>query len=151
MISYTTGNIFESGKQVLVNPVNCVGVMGRGLAKQFRGKFPDNFNTYAAACANGEMVPGNVLMVLVGGPGPVHYIANFPTKRHWRDSSRLDDIEMGLASLYTRMRVMHLNSVAIPAIGCGLGGLDWNVVRPKIEHAFFRSIGTDVVIYEPRR
>lgn len=136
MIEFVTGNILDCPAEVLVNPVNCVGVMGRGLALQIRNVFPENFVAYKAACRRGIVRPGHVFGVEVGSPGLLRWIVNFPTKRHWRDRSRIEDIEEGLGDLVRFLREIQGGSVAVPALGCGLGGLDWETeVRPRIEKA----------------
>lgn len=134
MIKYVSGNIFDSKATALVNPVNCVGVMGRGLALEFKKRYPENFRIYAEACARGEVRPGRILVV-----PPV---INFPTKRHWREPSRLEDITAGLQAL----RSVLGDSVAIPPLGCGLGGLPWPQVRNEIEK-ILSDYPCDIFIY----
>lgn len=142
-------NIFESSAEALVNPVNCVGVMGKGLALQFRQAYPENFQAYAQVCARGEVRPGRVLVYETGLVQP-RWIINFPTKRHWRDRSRLEDIEAGLVDLVRVVRELGIRSIAVPPLGCGLGGLDWGEVRPRIEAALGSLEGVEVQIYGPR-
>ena len=125
MIEYKTGDILREDAEALVNAVNCVGVMGRGIALQFKRAFPENFKAYAARCRRGEMQPGRVFVFETGRVRPPRYIVNFPTKRHWRESSRIEDIESGLASLVAEIRARSIRSVAVPALGSGLGGLHW--------------------------
>ena len=132
-----------------MNPVNCVGVMGRGLALAFRERFPGNFAAYAAACRRGAVVPGEMFVFDTGQERP-RLIVNFPTKRHWRDASRMEDLERGLDSLAEHVRESELRSIALPALGCGLGGLDWSEVRPRIEAAFAPLEGVRVLLHEPR-
>jgi len=131
-----------------VNAVNCVGVMGKGLARQFKDAHPENFAGYAAACARGEVRPGRVLVVDTGRELP-RYIINFPTKRHWRDRSRLEDIEAGLAALVHELRERRIASVAIPPLGCGLGGLDWADVRPMVVRALQDAPDVEALVFEP--
>jgi len=143
------GDILQANAQALVNTVNCVGVMGRGIALQFRQAYPDNFRAYAQACRQGAVVPGQMFIHATGQPaGPTHII-NFPTKRHWRDKSRLDDIAAGLVALVAAVERLGIRAIAIPPLGCGLGGLDWAVVRPRIERAFADLAEVEVLLYEP--
>lgn len=140
-------DILRSAAEALVNPVNCVGVMGAGLAKQFKAAFPDNFEAYEAACRRGEISPGRIHAFDRGPDCMPRWVINFPTKRHWREASRLDDIEKGLDSLEETIRKLGIRSLAIPPLGCGLGGLDWDDVRPRI--IFHLSELVDLEIYMP--
>ena len=148
MIELRRGDLFAADAEALVNPVNCVGVMGRGLALAFRERFPDNFAAYAAACRRGAVVPGEMFVGATGRERP-RLIVNFPTKRHWRDASRMEDLVRGLESLAELVRTRDLRSIALPALGCGLGGLDWSEVRPRIEAAFAPLEGVRVFLHEP--
>lgn len=149
MIRFTQGDILKADAAALVNTVNCVGVMGRGIAAQFRKAFPENFRAYKLACGRGAVVPGEVLVVETGeGTGP-RWIINFPTKRHWRGKSRIEDIEAGLRALVAEVERRGIRSIAIPALGCGLGGLAWDDVRPRIERAFASLADVDVQVFEP--
>ena len=150
MIRFTTGDILQARAEALVNTVNSVGVMGRGIALQFKRAFPANFKAYAAACEHGEVGPGRTFVFDTGELGPPHYIVNFPTKRHWRDKSRIEDIRSGLAALVEDVRRREIRSIAIPPLGSGLGGLNWSQVRPLIENAFAVLPDVDVVVFEPR-
>ena len=135
MIRFKSGDILAEDAEALVNPVNCVGVMGRGLALQFKKAFPENFLAYATACEEGGFRPGRMFVVdtlQITNPG---YIINFPTKRHWRESSRLLDIEAGLKDLTQVIRARGIRSIAVPPLGSGLGGLEWSSVRPLVETA----------------
>lgn len=147
MIYFTTGDIFLSGADALVNPVNCVGVMGKGLALQFKSRFPANFAAYRTACGNHQIQPGR--MFVFETTSPRRLIVNFPTKRHWRDKSRIADIQSGLHALTAEIRTRHIRSIAIPPLGCGLGGLDWSDVRRLIEAAFRNADPVDAILYEP--
>ena len=122
MIEYKAGNILKEDAEALVNPVNCVGIMGRGLALQFKKEFPRNFTSYAAACKRNEVQPGRMFVFETGQLTSPRYIINFPTKRHWRGKSRMEDIEAGLAALAEEIRSGSIRSIAIPPLGCGLGG-----------------------------
>jgi O-acetyl-ADP-ribose deacetylase (regulator of RNase III) len=148
MIEYTFGNIFECEADALVNPVNCVGVMGRGLALQFKNDFPENFRAYEAACRCKAVQPGRMFVFETGQLTP-RFIINFPTKCHWRDKSRIEDIESGLVDLAKVIRNRSIRSIAIPPLGCGLGGLDWNDVRPRIERTLSCLNGVRVLVLEP--
>lgn len=149
MIRYTTGDILRAEAEALVNTVNCVGVMGRGIALQFKRVFPANFKAYAAACKRQEVQPGRMFIFDTEALTLPRYIINFPTKRHWRGKSRIEDIEAGLVALVNEVRVRGIRSVAIPPLGSGLGGLNWADVRPLIEKAFCELPEVDVQIFEP--
>lgn len=148
MIRFTQGDILTAPVDALVNTVNCVGVMGRGIALQFKNAFPENFKYYAAACSRGEVQPG-VMLVFETGEFSPKWIVNFPTKRHWRGKSRLEDIDSGLAALREEIRRLGIKSIAIPALGSGLGGLNWRDVRPRIERALSDLDDVEIVVYEP--
>lgn len=135
MLQYKTGDILAEETEALVNTVNCVGVMGRGIALQFKNAFPDNFKAYAEACKRQEVQPGHMFVFDTGRLTNPRYIINFPTKRHWRGKSRMADIEAGLKALQDVMREKNIRSLAMPPLGTGLGGLDWNEVRLRIEEA----------------
>ena len=148
MIRFTSGDILTAPAEALVNTVNCVGVMGRGIALQFKNAYPDNFKAYAAACSRGEVQPGKMLTFETGKFAP-KYIINFPTKRHWRGKSRIEDIDIGLQALAAEINKRKIKSIAIPPLGSGLGGLNWLDVRPKIEKALAHLDDVDVVVFEP--
>jgi O-acetyl-ADP-ribose deacetylase (regulator of RNase III) len=149
MIQNKQGNLLLADVDALVNTVNCVGVMGKGLALQFKQAFPENFKAYASACARGEVRAGYMYIHDNGGLVNPRWIINFPTKRHWRDGSRLEDVASGLTALVADVQRLGIQSIAIPPLGCGLGGLDWAVVRPLIEQAFAASPDVVVHLYEP--
>lgn len=149
MIRYMQGDILQAEAEALVNTVNCVGVMGQGIALQFKKAFPDNYKAYREACRRGEVRPGRMFVYKTTGLAQPRYIINFPTKRHWRGRSRLEDIEAGLAALVDEIRSRNIRSVALPPLGCGLGGLNWNQVRPRIEHALEALPDIDVQLFEP--
>lgn len=144
-----TGDILKADTQAIVNTVNCVGVMGRGLALQFKGAFPANFRLYKTACDRGEVQPGRMLVYDRGALNSPRYIINFPTKRHWKDKSRIEDIKCGLTALEVEIESRGIESIAIPPLGCGLGGLDWAEVRPLIEEAIGSIPGIRAVVFEP--
>lgn len=146
------GDILESSAQALVNPVNICGVMGAGLAKQFKKAFPANFDLYKSECDSGRMAMGKVFITAYPRPfgeGVHVHIINFPTKRHWRDNSSLEGIESGLMNMVWLVGKMGISSVAIPPLGCGLGGLLWKDVVPKIKAASDAMPGVEVRMYCP--
>ncbi|MDF0675846.1 MAG: macro domain-containing protein [Nitrospira sp.] len=149
MIEPTTGDILVADAEALVNTVNCVGIMGRGVALQFRKAFPDNFKAYEAVCKRGELHPGRMFIFDTGSLANPRYIINFPTKRHWKGKSRLSDIESGLAALVVEIRRLGIRSIAIPPLGCGQGGLDWADVRPRIEQALSAVPDVRVLLFSP--
>lgn len=148
-IELTTGDILKADAEAIVNTVNCVGIMGRGIALQFKKAFPANFRAYAAACEEGEVQPGRMFVHDTGAFTNPRYIINFPTKRHWKGKSRIEDIDSGLVALSQEVRARGIKSIAIPPLGAGLGGLDWNEVRPRIEAALRAVPDLDVLIYQP--
>ena len=150
MIRFTTGDILAEDAEALVNTVNCVGVMGRGIALQFKKAFPENFRVYADACARGEVRPGRMFVCETRQLTNPRYIINFPTKRHWRGNSRIEDIDAGLKNLAQVIRERDIRSIAVPPLGSGLGGLEWSDVRPRIEKALHGFNDLDVVVFEPR-
>ncbi len=149
MIEFKTGNIFSEDVEALVNAVNCVGVMGRGIALQFKKLWPANFSAYTAACHRNEVRPGQMFVFETARLTNPRYIINFPTKLHWRDASRIEDIESGLAALVVEIRKRNIQSIALPAIGAGLGGLSWDAVRALIMKAMKSVAGRKIVVYGP--
>ena len=151
MIQYCSGDILKSRAEALVNPVNCVGVMGEGLALQFKQASPNNFMAYAAACKHGQVKPGHMLTYVTGRILAPFYIINFPTKRHWREPSYIEDIGAGLVALETEIRLRYIRSIALPPLGCGLGGLDWETeVLPRMQGTLGTINDVRVMVYEPR-
>jgi O-acetyl-ADP-ribose deacetylase (regulator of RNase III) len=148
MIEYRTGDLLRADAQALVNTVNCVGIMGRGIALQFKNTYPDNFKAYQSACARGEVQPGRMFVFETGELTNPRYIINFPTKRHWRGKSRMEDIDAGLSALAGEIRSRRIRSIAIPALGSGLGGLDWRIVRPRIDAVLRAFEDVRVVVFE---
>lgn len=149
MITLSRGNVLEAGTEALVNTINTVGVMGKGIALQFKRAFPENFAAYRRACRRGEVAPGRMLVFETGWVSPPRLIINFPTKRHWRAPSTLQDLDAGLAALRQEIEERGIRSIAIPPLGCGHGGLDWREVRPRIERALADLDGVDIRLYEP--
>lgn len=150
MIEHAEGNLLVADTEALVNTVNCVGYMGKGIALQFKQAFPDNFAAYQKACRAHEVKPGRMFIFETGSMVNPRYIINFPTKRHWRGKSRLEDIESGLKALIADVERLGIRSIAVPPLGSGLGGLDWKVVRPLIEQAFAALPDVRVLLYSPQ-
>lgn len=148
MIEYKRGDLLQELAEALVNTVNCVGVMGRGVALQFKKAFPENFKAYAAACQQGKVKPGRMFVFELDTLMP-RYIINFPTKRHWRGNSRIEDIEAGLQDLVRVIREKRIRSIALPPLGVGLGGLPWPDVRQRIEQALSELEDVRVIVFEP--
>ena len=148
-IDYRTGDLLAADVEALVNAVNCVGVMGKGIALQFKEAFPDNFEVYSKACERKEVRPGEMFVTERFGSNP-KYIVNFPTKRHWRARSRLADVESGLTALAEQILRRNIASIAMPALGCGNGGLQWPEVRCLIERVL-GDLSTEVriLVFEP--
>ena len=150
MIKVTKGNLLKAPAEALVNTVNTVGVMGKGVALQFRQAYPEMYRAYEKACDAKDVRLGQVhvfdLGGLVGGP---RWIINFPTKGHWKAKSRLEDIESGLADLTAAVERLGIRSIALPPLGCGNGGLDWDDVLPRIQEAFRRLPEVQVLVFPP--
>ena len=149
MIHHTNDNLLHANAQALVNTVNCVGFMGKGIALQFKRAWPANFNEYVSACQRKEIQPGHMFVFNTGRMINPKFIFNFPTKRHWRENSRLTDIASGLIDLVAQVRRLEIRSIAIPPLGCGNGGLNWPVVRSMIENAFAQVPEVDVFLHSP--
>ncbi|HCO95175.1 MAG TPA: Appr-1-p processing protein [Phycisphaerales bacterium] len=149
MLELTRGDILKADAEALVNTVNCVGVMGRGIALQFRKAFPENFKAYKSACDKKKFHPGMMLVCDMNRFENPKYVVNFPTKRHWKGKSKIEDIESGLEALVKEVAKREIRSIAIPPLGCGLGGLSWNQVKPMIQKAFDALSDVHVLLYEP--
>ena len=146
MISFVNGNMFNYPVSAYVNPVNCIGVMGKGLALAFKNKFPKSYVAYRIACRRGQIRLGKVWLHQEGPKWVIH----FPTKNHWRDSSRLHDVVSGLQSLVSEVESRpDIRSIALPAVGCGLGGLSWESVKPEIEKALADLNDIEIYVFEP--
>jgi O-acetyl-ADP-ribose deacetylase (regulator of RNase III) len=143
------GNLLVSNVDALVNTVNTAGVMGKGIALQFKRAFPDVYRDYRAACDRGQLRLGEMFVVDRGVIGDHRYVINFPTKGHWRSPSRMEDVEAGLVDLVRVIRSLGITSVAVPALGCGNGGLEWAEVRPRIERAFAELPDVRMVLFPP--
>lgn len=149
MIEFKTGDILTEDAEALVNTVNCVGFMGRGIALQFKKAYPENFKSYSVACKRKEVQPGRMFVFETGQLANPRYIINFPTKRHWKGKSRMEDIDAGLIALAEEIRSRNIQSIAIPPLGSGLGGLDWFEVRPHIKKMLEQFAGLTAIVYEP--
>ena len=149
MIKLIQGDILKADAEALVNTVNCVGVMGRGVALQFRKAFPTNFKVYKAACKDNQVKPGKMFVCDLNRLYNPRFIINFPTKRHWQGKSCMEDIRSGLSDLIDFVQQQKIRSIAIPPLGCGLGGLNWAEVRPLIIEAFQSLPEVDVLLFEP--
>ncbi len=149
MITFVKGNLFQADVEALVNTVNTVGVMGKGVALQFSRSFPEIIKPYEIACRSGELVVGRVQTIelsMLEGP---RYVINFPTKKHWKGNSKLEYVELGLVSLVDEIQRLRIKSIAIPPLGCGLGGLNWSDVKARIELALQELHDVQILVYEP--
>lgn len=149
MIRFTTGNLLEAPAEALVNTVNEVGVMGKGIALMFREAFPENTRVYSDAVKDGNVRVGRMLIVPTGALLGPRWVINFPTKKHWRQSSRLDWIRAGLRDLIRVIRENGIRSIALPPLGCGNGGLEWSQVRREIEAAAAELPEVEFIVYQP--
>jgi O-acetyl-ADP-ribose deacetylase (regulator of RNase III) len=148
-IEFVQGDLLKTDVEALVNTVNCVGVMGRGIALQFKQAFPENYKAYKTACERGEVQPGRMFITERTGLGLPRYLINFPTKRHWKGKSRFEDIESGLQALVADIERLSITSIALPPLGAGLGGLSWSEVRARIEEALGALPHLRVIVFEP--
>ncbi len=150
MIKYITGNLFDAQTEALVNTVNTVGVMGKGIALQFKKKYPHNYKIYKDACKSNTFKTGQVLVVKEGDLLNQKLIINFPTKAHWRSPSRYEYITTGLSALKTEIAKSNIKSIAIPPLGCGNGGLEWAKVKVLIEEAL-SEVDCEIYVYTPNK
>jgi O-acetyl-ADP-ribose deacetylase (regulator of RNase III) len=149
MMKFLQGNLLDAPTEALVNTVNTVGVMGKGIALMFKEAFPDNFRAYDEAVKRKEVRVGHMFVTenrTFEGP---RWLINFPTKKHWRQPSKLEWIVDGLKDLRGLVEEKGIHSIALPPLGCGNGGLDWSDVRPEIEHALGQLHDVDVWVFEP--
>lgn len=149
MLQFTQGNLLKADVEALVNTVNTVGVMGKGIALQFKQAFPGNFKEYQQACKQGRVNLGRMHVYDRGTLENPRWIINFPTKQHWRSRSQIEHIEAGLRSLRSEIEQLDIGSIAIPPLGCGNGGLAWEVVRPAIVEALDDLPDVDIQVFEP--
>ncbi len=148
MIRYAQGNLLEAEVEALVNTVNTVGIMGKGIALMFKEAFPENFRLYAAACKQNEVAVGRMFVTERSGLSGPRWIINFPTKRHWRDRTQMEWLRSGLEDLKRILHELSIRSVALPPLGCGNGGLEWSAVRPLIEKAL-ADLPVEIVVFGP--
>ena len=148
-IELKKGDIFAEDAEAIVNTVNCIGIMGRGIALQSKKKFPENFTLYEKACKSNQVRPGKMFVYETYNAFNPKYIINFPTKRHWRSNSRIKDIELGLYDLVEVINENQIKSIAIPPLGCGLGGLNWSDVRALLFSFLETLTNVEIMIYEP--
>ena len=149
MVSFAQGNLLEAKVEAVVNTVNTVGIMGKGIALMFKERFPDNYDAYVRACKNAEIRLGKMFVTGEWNLFGRQWIINFPTKRHWRGNTRLEWIQDGLQDLVRVIGENEIRSIAIPPLGCGNGGLEWSEVRPLIVAALDRINGLRAIVYEP--
>lgn len=150
MIKFNKGNLLSSDAKALVNTVNTVGVMGKGIALQFKNRYPHNYTVYKEACKKGTFTVGQVLVVEDGDLMNRKLIVNFPTKAHWKGNSTYEYVRSGLKALREAIVSYNIDSIAIPPLGCGNGGLDWSIVKPMIVQEL-NDLDVDIRIYEPNR
>lgn len=150
MIESIQGNLLQAKVVALVNTVNTKGVMGKGIALQFKHAFPNNYKAYVEACKEGQVQIGQMFIFDLGLLSMSRYIVNFPTKKHWRNPSKLEYIKSGLADLLEQIKTLGIESIAIPPLGAGNGGLPWAEVRPLIVEAFAALPEVQVLLYEPQ-
>jgi O-acetyl-ADP-ribose deacetylase (regulator of RNase III) len=148
-MQFIKGNLLEATTEALVNTVNTVGIMSKGIALQFKEQFPQNFKLYREACKTGVLDIGKLLPVKENTLAGEQWIINFPTKRNWKEKSKLAYIEAGLQDLVRLIASLQIKSIALPPLGCGLGGLNWAEVRPLIEQYLGNLTTVEVVVYEP--
>jgi len=148
MIQFMQGDLLQADTQALVNTVNTVGVMGKGIALQFKNRFPKNYHIYKEACKSQELKIGQMLVVKDGDLLNEKYIINFPTKEHWKSPSKIEYIEQGLIGLKEVIRKYSIKSIALPPLGCGNGGLDWNIVKRMIVESL-GNLDILISVYEP--
>jgi len=152
-IYFKKGDMFSEPVEALVNTVNCVGVMGKGVALEFKNRWPANFRAYKKLCDAKALAPGQMFIFdtkdLFASEGP-RFLVNFPTKAHWRSKSKLSYVADGLDALAEKIKYHNIKSIAIPPLGCGNGGLDWSDVKPLIETKLGELDGVDIIIFPPK-
>ncbi|CAM3282626.1 macro domain-containing protein [Stackebrandtia soli] len=148
-ITPTRGDLLAADVDALVNAVNTAGVMGKGIALQFKRRYPEMFTAYRAAASKGDIVLGRMHVWPTRRTSGPRYVVNFPTKGHWRATSTLPDIEAGLVALVEAVEELDIRSIAVPALGCGNGGLEWDEVEPVIRAAFDNGPAVDVLLFPP--
>lgn len=152
-IQVKKGDMFSERVEALVNTVNCVGVMGKGVALEFKNRWPANFRAYKKVCDSGSLKPGRMFVYdtkeLFASEGP-RYLVNFPTKAHWRSKSKIEYVENGLDALVDAIVEYDIKSIAIPPLGCGNGGLDWEVVKPLILEKLGPLENVEIKLFAPK-
>lgn len=151
-IEYKSGDMFDEPAEAIVNTVNCVGVMGKGVALEFKRRWPDNFRAYKRLCDTGKMSPGKMFIFQIGDllqKADRQFLINFPTKQHWKAKSKIEYVEHGLEDFVHQVRDLGIKSVAMPPLGCGNGGLDWNDVRPLIEEKLSSLPDVKFIVFTP--
>ena len=147
MIQYKQGDLLKEKVEAIVNAVNCVGVMGKGLALQFKKRFPENYDAYKSACDDKKVVIGKMFIYETNTSTNPKFIINFPTKRHWAELSKLEDIESGLSDLIEVIKVNNIHSMALPRLGCGLGGLKWEEVQKTMDKYLKELKQLNIIIF----
>jgi len=150
MIIDSIGNILEAEAEALVNTVNTQGIMGKGIALQFKLAFPANFKAYQSACRSGLVKLGKMLVFDRGLLESPRFIINFPTKEHWKEKTKIDSINQGLQDLIQVIKERNIHTIAMPPLGCGLGGLDWNIVKPLIIEGLSSIRDVGIYIFSPQ-
>ncbi|MFH1159471.1 MAG: macro domain-containing protein [bacterium] len=148
MVTYRIGNLLEAETEALVNTVNTIGIMGKGVALQFKDTFPENYKLYYKAVKSGEIKIGRVFVTQVRTLQGDRYIINFPTKTHWRNPSKIEYISQGLDDLKRVIRQLFIQSIALPPLGCGNGRLDWTLVKTEIENKL-SDLNVEIIVYQP--
>lgn len=149
-LTFKTGDLFKEPAEAIVNTVNCVGVMGKGVALEVKRRWPDNFKAYRRLCDQGLLRPGRMYVHEEGDMlSGRRFLINFPTKDHWRDPSRLEYIEEGLVDLVAQVERLGIRTVVMPPLGCTNGGLDWAVVKALLTDRLSTTRDTEFVVFEP--
>lgn len=151
-ITFKNGDMFSEKVDAIVNTVNCVGVMGKGVALEFKNRWPENYKEYKAVCARKGLRPGKLL--IHENPGLLNdseprFLVNFPTKDNWRSKSKISYVSDGLDALIDEIQRLNIRSIAMPPLGCGNGGLDWNDVKPLIKDKLRNLSNVEVIVFEP--
>lgn len=149
MMRFIQGNLLDANVEALVNTVNTVGVMGKGIALMFKEVFPANFRAYEEACERKQVKIGHMFVTETHAFEGPRWIINFPTKKHWRQPSKLEWIVEGLQDLRRVIQAHNIRSIALPPLGAGNGRLNWSEVRPEIERILADLEGVDIAVYEP--
>jgi len=149
-VTLKNGDLLKDTSEAIVNTVNCVGIMGKGIALQFKQRWPQNYQAYADECKRKQIKPGKVFIHDLGQWEEPRYIVNFPTKVHWRGDSKIEYIESGLRDLIVQVERLGIKSIAVPPLGCGNGGLEWAKVKRAILEAFADHPGIRVNLFEPK-